>query len=176
MKMNKKTLLIIDMLKDFVLSGAPLEVPKARDILPNIKGQIDEAHREGISIIYLCDHHEPDDIEFRVWPPHAVKNSVGAEIVDELKPQEGDFIVPKISYSAFYKTELEELLKKLKVEELIITGVVTNICVLYTAMDALARGYKVEVPEDCVAALNEEDHKFAIRQIKQVLKPRSEKG
>lgn len=171
--MNKKTLLIIDMLKDFVLPGAPLEVPMARDILPNIKRKIDKAHKENIPIIYLCDRHEPDDVEFNVWPPHAVKNSEGAEIVDELKPQEGDYIVPKISYSAFYKTELEELLEKLKVEELIITGVVTNICVLYTTMDALARGYKAEVPEDCVAALNEEDHKFALRQIKEVLKPRS---
>jgi len=171
--MSKQALVIIDMLRDFVLPGAPLEVPQARHIVPNIKRQIDEARKKGIPVIYLCDRHRPDDVEFKVWPPHAVENSEGAEIIDELKPQEGDYVVPKISYSAFYKTELEELLKKLKIDELIITGVVTNICVLYTAMDALARGYKVEVPEDSVAALNQEDHKFAIRQIKEVLKPRS---
>ena len=171
--MGQKAFIIIDMLNDFVQPGAPLEVPKARDIIPHIKKRVEEARNKGIPIIYLCDHHQPDDKEFNVWLAHAVKSTEGAEIVDELKPHEEDYAVPKISYSAFYNTALEELLNKLKSDELIITGVVTNICILYTAMDALARGYKVDVPEDSVAALNQEDHKFAIRQIKEVLQPRS---
>jgi nicotinamidase/pyrazinamidase len=174
--MSNKALLIIDMLRDFLLPGAPLEVPAARAIIPNIKKRVEEAHKLNIPVIYLCDRHKPDDVEFDVWPPHAVENTNGAQIVDELKPKKQDYIVPKISYSAFYKTELEKLLKKLNIDELIITGVVTNICVLYTAMDALSRGYKVEVPEDSVAALDQEDHKFAMRQIKEVLKPRRKKS
>ena len=174
--MSKKALLIIDMLKDFLLPGAPLEVPAARAIIPNIKKMIEEAHKLNIPIIYLCDRHKPDDVEFDVWPPHAVENTEGAKIIAELKPKKEDYVVPKISYSAFYKTELEKLLKKLDVDELIITGVVTNICVLYTAMDALSRGFKVEVPENSVAALDQEDHKFALRQIKEVLKPRTKKN
>ena len=60
--MSKKALLIIDMLKDFLLPGAPLEVPAARAIIPNIKKMIEEAHKLNIPIIYLCDRHKPDDV------------------------------------------------------------------------------------------------------------------
>ncbi|HID11347.1 MAG TPA: cysteine hydrolase, partial [Candidatus Latescibacteria bacterium] len=96
----------------------------------------------------------------------------GAEVVQELAPQDGDLVIPKVSYSGFFRTDLEDRLRELGVEKLIITGCVTNICVLYTAVDALMRGYEVEVPEDCVAALDEEDGRFALKQIREVLKPR----
>ena len=109
--MGQKAFIIIDMLNDFVQPGAPLEVPKARDIIPHIKKRVEEARNKGIPIIYLCDHHQPDDKEFNVWLAHAVKGTEGAEIVDELKPHEEDYAVPKISYSAFYNTALEERLK-----------------------------------------------------------------
>ncbi len=66
---------------------------------------------------------------------------------------------------------MDERLRSMGVTKLTIAGVVTNICVLYTAADALMRGYEVEVPEDCVAALDADDHRFALKQIKEVLKP-----
>ncbi|MCM8798423.1 MAG: cysteine hydrolase [Candidatus Omnitrophica bacterium] len=168
----KKALLIIDMLNDFVLKGAPLEVPRAREIIPKIREEIDKAHKENIPIIYICDAHRKDDVEFKVWPSHAVKGTKGADVIEELKPQEGDHIVYKTTYSGFYKTELEKLLKKLKVNALILTGILTNICVLYTGVDALMRGFSVEIPEGCTAGLNTEDEKFALRQIREILKPR----
>ena len=172
MKIGKKALLVIDMLNDFVLPGAPLEVPGARTIIPSIKREFDKARREGTPVVYLCDQHEAGDPEFRVWSPHAVKGTEGAEVVSELKPQPGDYIIPKTSYSGFFETELDSLLRKLGVDELILTGVVTNICVLYTGADALMRGYRVVVSENQVAALNEEDHRFALRQLREVLKPK----
>ncbi len=170
--MSKKALLIIDMLKDFVEEGAPLEVSLARNIVKNIKSQIDEARKQGIPIIYVCDNHKEDDPEFRLWPGHAVQGTKGAEVVDDIEPEKGDTIVYKKTYSGFFETELDDVLKKISIDEVIITGVVTNICVLYTAADAYMRGYFVTVPEDCVAGLNDEDHRFALRQIKNVLKPR----
>lgn len=173
--MPKKALLIIDMLKDFVEEGAPLEVSLARRIVKNIKSQIDEARKQGIPIIYVCDNHKEDDPEFRLWPRHAVKGTKGAEVVGEIKPQKGDVIVYKKTYSGFFETELDDVLKKFGIDEVIITGVVTNICVLYTAADAYMRGYEVNILEDCVAGLNDEDHRFALRQIKEVLKPRPRK-
>jgi nicotinamidase-related amidase len=169
---NKKALLIVDMLNDFVLKGAPLEVPRAREIVPHIKEEIDKARKEKIPIIYLCDAHSKDDPEFKVWPSHAVKGTKGQEIIVELKPEKRDFVIFKTTYSGFYKTKLEKLLRKLKVEKLIVTGILTNICVLYTAVDALMRGFDVEIPEKAVAGINPEDEKFALRQIKEVLKPR----
>lgn len=166
-----KALLVIDMLKDFVEKGAPLEIPAARNIIENIAGEIRYAREKGRPVIYLCDSHEPNDPEFEYWPPHAVKGTRGAEIIDELAPQPGDHIVEKTAYSGFFRTNLEKMLNELEIEELLICGVATNICVLYTAVDALQRGFRLVVPETCVAALDEEDHRFALRQINEVLKP-----
>ncbi|RKY60888.1 MAG: cysteine hydrolase [Candidatus Latescibacterota bacterium] len=170
--MAKKAFVIVDMLNDFVREGAPLEVPRTREVLPNIRRELERARREGMPVIYLCDRHRPDDPEFKVWPPHAVEGTDGAEVAQELAPQDGDLVIPKVSYSGFFRTDLEDRLRELGVEKLIITGCVTNICVLYTAVDALMRGYEVEVPTDCVAALDEEDGRFALKQIREVLKPR----
>ncbi len=168
----RQALVVIDMLNDFVHEGAPLEVPKSREIISNIKREIDKARQNEIPVIYLCDAHKPDDPEFKIWPPHCVEGTEGADVIEELKPDKDDFIVKKVSYSGFYNTKLEELLKSLGVQRLLLTGIVTNICVLYTGVDALMRGFEVEVIEDCVAGLNEDDHKFALRQLKEILKPR----
>ncbi|MDH3975853.1 MAG: cysteine hydrolase [Deltaproteobacteria bacterium] len=168
--MSGKALLIIDMLNDFVLEGAPLEVPSTREIIPAVKREIEAARAEGAPVIYVCDAHAPDDREFSIWPRHSVRGTEGAQVVHALKPDRDDIIVEKTTYSAFYKTDLEKVLNKLAVKELIITGCVTNICIMYAASDAVLRGYAVTVPRDCSAWLDVEDHDFAFRQMKNVLK------
>ncbi len=169
--MGKDVLLIIDMLNDFVQPGAPLEVPGARDIVNNIQRKIDEARNENHTIIYLCDAHAPNDPEFKVWPKHAVRESKGAQIISELKPQPKDLIVSKTTYSGFHQTTLEKELQKLKPDQITATGVCTEICVLYTVVDAFMRGYNVNVPKNCVAGLSKEGHLFALKQMTEVLKP-----
>jgi nicotinamidase-related amidase len=169
--MAKEALLIIDMLNDFVLKGAPLEVPETRKVVPNIKKEIEQARAEGNPVIYICDTHAPDDKEFSKfgWPPHAVRGTKGAAVVEELKPQKGDVIIEKTAYSGFYKTDLDETLKRLGIDSLRLTGCVTHICVMFTASDAVLRDYKVTVVEDSVAGLAKEDHDAAIRIMKNVL-------
>jgi nicotinamidase/pyrazinamidase len=162
---QNKALLIIDMQKDFIEEGSPLEVPAGRWIVENIAGEIRYAREKARPIIYLCDRHQPDDPEFEVGPRHAVTGTPGAEVIDALAPQPGDHLIEKIGYSGFYKTNLEQLLDDLDIDEVLLCGVLTNISVLYTAADALQRGFGVIVPDPCVAALTEEDHKFALRQI-----------
>mgnify|MGYP001570023281 FL=1 len=168
--MPQKTLLIIDMLDDFVLPGAPLEVPDTRKIIPNIGREIIKARGAGYPVVYVCDSHAPDDREFQIWPRHCVKGTKGAQVVDELEPEPKDIVVEKTTYSGFFNTRLEEVLRSLGVTDLIITGCVTNICILFTASDAVLRGYNVTVPKDCVAGLNKEDHEFGLRQMEKVLK------
>ena len=90
-------------------------------------------------------------------------------MVKELSPFPGDTIVNKKSYSGFYRTALLKVLKRLAVEKIILTGCVTNICILYIAYEAVVRGYDVTVLKDCVAGLNRSDHTFALRQMKKVL-------
>lgn len=168
---KKEALLVIDMLNDFVLEGAPLEVPDTRKIMPEIKKQIEKARKEGTPVIYICDNHEKDDKEFKKmgWPAHAVKGTKGAEIVEDLNTLKGEKIIKKKTYSGFYKTKLDDALKELGVKTLKLTGCVTNICVLFTASEAALRGYDVHVLEKCVAGLNKEDHEFALRTMKNVL-------
>ncbi len=169
--MPKEALLIIDMLNDFVLEDAPLEVPEARKVIPNIKKELDKARAEGMPVIYICDAHAPDDKEFANfgWPAHAVKGTKGAKVVDELKPKKGDIVIEKTTYSGFYNTKLNETLKKLNVDSLRLTGCVTHICIMFTASDAVLRGYKVAVVEKGVAGLAKEDNDAALRIMKNVM-------
>lgn len=169
--MSKEALLIIDMLNDFVLSGAPLEVSETRRIIPNIKREIKKAKAKGNPVIYVSDIHKPDDKEFKKfgWPSHAVKGTKGADIITELKPGRKDIIIEKTTYSGFYKTNLDKTLKRLGIDSLRLTGCVTHICVMFTASDAVLRDYKVTVVEDGVAGLSREDHDSALRIMKNVM-------
>jgi nicotinamidase-related amidase len=169
--MSKEVLLIIDMLNDFVLEGAPLEVPETRKVIPAIKKEIENARAKGSSVIYVCDAHEKDDKEFSKfgWPAHAVKGTKGAEIVDELKPEDGDITIEKTTYSGFYDTKLDGALKNFGVNSLRLTGCVTHICVMFTASDAVLRDYKVAVVENGVAGLSKDDHDAALRIMKNVM-------
>lgn len=159
------------MLNDFVLEGAPLEVPDTRKIIPIIKDEIDVAHASGKPVIYICDAHEPEDKEFKKfgWPAHAVKGSRGAEVVEQLKPGAEDIVIRKTTYSGFYGTNLDETLKRLGIDSLRLTGDVTHICVMFTASDAVLRDYEVTVVEDGVAGLSREDHDAALRIMKNVM-------
>ena len=165
---EKHALIVCDMLNDFVLKGAPLEVARARAIVANIKREINKSRKKHIPIIYCCDGHRPADLEFSLWPKHAVKGTVGAQVIDELKPHKNDHMIIKPSYSCFFKTTLDKLLKQLGITHVILTGVATNICILYTVAEASMRGYKVIIPENCVAALTQGDHQFALQQMKRV--------
>lgn len=172
LKNVKYALLIADMLNDFVKEGSTLEVPAARSIINNLKREITKARRKNIPIIFCCDAHNKNDQEFQLWPSHAVKGTEGALVIDQLKPHKEDFVVTKTHYSCFYKTSLDKLLKNLGVTYIIVTGVVTNICVLYTVAEAYMRGYKITVPKDCVAGLTQHEHQFALEQMERLFHAR----
>ncbi len=169
--MKKEALLVMDMLNDFVLPGASLEVPDTRTIIPVIQKEIVRARAEGNPVIYVCDAHAPDDKEFRKfgWPAHAVKGTRGSEVVKELKPAPSDRIIPKDTYTGFYGTRLDETLKSLGVESIRLTGCVTHICIMFTAMEGVMRDYQVTVVENGVAGLAREDHDAALRIMKNVM-------
>jgi nicotinamidase-related amidase len=164
-------LLVIDMLNDFVLPGAPLEVPDTRRVIKNIQQEVSRARAAGRPVIYVCDAHEPRDKEFTKfgWPAHAVQGTKGAEVIDELAPEPGESVVLKNTYSGFYQTRLDDVLKLLGVNSLRLTGCVTHICIMITASDAVLRDYEVTVVEDGVAGIAREDHEAALRIMKNVM-------
>jgi nicotinamidase/pyrazinamidase len=165
---EESCLLIADMIYDFVDPEGKLYVPGIEVIVPKIAELITEARSVGAPVIYVNDSHDPDDEEFKQWGPHAIAGTPGTDVVGDLVPLRGDYVLDKKRYSAFYGTELDELLRKLKVEHLVVTGTVTNICVMVSAIEALMRGYRVTVPAYAVHALSDKDQEFALDQIERV--------
>lgn len=166
----KLAVIVIDMINDFV--AGVFKSDRAAKIIPNIRALLSYARKRKVPIVYATDAHLPNvDPEFDVWGSHAVAGSWGAEIVDELKPHKGDFRVLKRKYSAFQGTDLDQLLRELKVDTVILTGVVTDICIQHTAADAFFRGYKIIVPTDCVEAVDAKTQEEAIRFIKKAYAP-----
>lgn len=168
--MTKKALLIIDMQNDFSQPEGTLFLPKNLEIIPKIKKEIKKARKKKIKIIFTQDWHKKDDREFKIWPGHCLKNGWGAEIVKELAPNKEDIIIRKQSYSAFFETNLDEVLKSLKIKTLIFTGCVTNVCILFTALVAFERGYEIILKKDCLGYGNKKNHQFAINLMKSAFK------
>lgn len=158
-------LLIIDMQNDFANPKGKLFVPSAPATVPMMKGLIERARTGKATIIYTQDWHRPDDPEFKLWGEHAVAGTWGAEMIDDLKPEDGDYIIKKMTIDPFYGTSLDHVLRLLGTHTLIITGTVANICVLHAAASAAIRAYNMVYPIDVVSALNEFDYELAIRQI-----------
>ncbi len=164
------TLLVIDMLNDFIDEKGSLVVPGAGRIVPRVREVVESAREQGIPVIYVTDWHREDDREFDYWPPHAVEGSWGSQVVPELAPMPGDHLVRKRRYSAFFGTDLDLFLRERGVVKLYLTGVLTNICVYATALDAAMRGYEVAVFRDAVASLSEETDAFIFQQLREVLR------
>lgn len=163
----KVTIVVIDIINDFVTGIFKNE--RAEKIIPVVRQLLNFARENKIPVVYINDAHLPNvDVEFDVWPQHALAGTWGAQVVDELEPKKGDFVLEKRRYSAFQGTGLDQLLRKLEVDTLILTGVVTDICIQHTAADAFFRGYKIIVPEDCVEAINERTQKAALDYLKRV--------
>ncbi|MBZ4686853.1 MAG: nicotinamidase/pyrazinamidase [Clostridia bacterium] len=168
--MGKQALLVIDMLEDFVGEDGILYIGEiSQKVTQAVAAVIKEAREREIPVIYICDRHREDDAEFRMFPAHCVENTLGAEILKDIAPQPKDYIIPKRRYSAFFGTDLDATLRELGVTELILVGVCTNICVLYTAADARMLNYEVTVIKDAVASFDEEAHNFALKELETTL-------
>jgi len=161
--------LVSDMLRGFLEEGYPLYCgERTRRIIPNVRRLLERELAQGSTVFFLCDHHAPDDPEFNMFPPHCIEGTAEAEVIPELAKYKGE-VIPKKTYSSFFGTSLEEKLKKLKPEKVIVCGVCTHICVLYAVADARIRGYEVEVPVDCVASFDEKAHHFALDYMENTL-------
>ncbi len=163
---HRAAVVVVDMQNDFVKPEGKLYVSSAQQAVEPIARLLARARQAGALIIYTQDQHGEDDPEYRIWGEHVKAGTWGVEIIPELAPQPGDEVVSKPRYDAFYASRMEDLLRsRPQVDTLVITGTVTNICVLHTAGSAALRWYKVIVPRDAVAALSEFDQEAALHQI-----------
>jgi len=149
----KTALVVLDMLNDFV--DGTLANEAAKPIIGPIQ-QLAEAarNRDDWVVVYANDAHMANDFEFAVFGEHALAGSTGAEVVGELTPVAGDFVVPKRFYSAFTETDLDATCRVHNIGKFVVVGQHTNCCCRHTTYDAFARGIEVAVVSDatCVFA------------------------
>ena len=164
-------LLLIDLINDFEFPRGDELFERALPMAPRIAALKSRASTAGIPAIYVNDNFGRWQSKFEDIVRHCLCDNVrGKPFVEQLIPGPRDYFVLKPKHSGFYQTPLELLLKHLGAQRLILTGVSTNSCVLFTANDAYMRDMEIMVPEDCVAACNDQEHSFAIDQMKTMLK------
>jgi nicotinamidase-related amidase len=160
----RTALVVVDMQNDFVKEGGTLVVPDAQATIPKVKRLLDFARGSGMKVIFTQDTHEEGDPEWEIWPEHVRKGSWGWEIVDEVRPLEGELVLNKVRYDAFYGTHLDHFLRIWGIGTLVICGTVANICVHYTAASAALRWFEVVIPKDATSALDPFDLEASLRQ------------
>ncbi|AAT43256.1 cysteine hydrolase family protein [Picrophilus oshimae] len=143
-------LIVIDMLNDFI-HGA-LKTDEALKTVGPASRVVEIFHNKNLPVIYACDSHNKYDFEMKLWGEHAMKNSWGSKIIDELKLNPGDFIIEKHFYSAFHDTNLDAILNYLNAGRLFLIGLDADICVRHTTADAFYLGYETIIIKDAVAA------------------------
>ena len=182
---EETALLLIDMQNDFLHEKGKAAVlgvwkfAKEAETIPNTRKMIEIARKNDIPVIYVKFVFRPDyaDImglaqlslctlgKFIKEGEICKEGTWGAEYVDELKPEAGDYIVVKRRMGAFYNTDLETLLRGLGRRTLIICGVVTNFCVEATVRGAVDRDFDAIVLEDCTASESKEMQEFPMKAI-----------
>jgi len=174
--MGKTALLIIDMQNDFCLPGAPFEIKGAMSVTPQIKKAIDASRNCGLPIIYIIRHYRADGSDVEITRYHdfikkggaCIRGTKGAEIIDELKPVKGDYIIVKQRWSAFFQTELDILLRRINVDQIVVTGIQTPNCIRATVWDANSLDYEVILLTDGTAAKTPEVHRANLYDMQNI--------
>lgn len=175
-----KALLIIDYTNDFVADKGALTcgTPGQKIASPILK-LADDFLQQKQWVILPTDLHQKNDPyhpETKLFPPHNLKNSLGRELYGPLanwyqtnKNDDHLYFFDKNRYSAFANTNLENYLRRRKIDELWLTGVCTDICVLHTAIDAYNKNFELVIPRNAVASFDPQGHTWALNHFKNCL-------
>ncbi len=162
LNVSASALLVIDMQRFFLDPASPSYTCGGLAILPIVQRLIHAFRRAGRPVIYTRHVHHPDDLDSGImgwwWEGKCLEGSPESEIHPDLAPAPGEKVVFKHRYSAFYNTDLETVLRCLKVEDIVVSGIMTNMCCESTARDAYYRDYRVFFLADGTGSINEEMH------------------
>ena len=162
---DKAALLIIDMISRFDFECAEILKPKALRTAKAIGRLRAEAETADCPVVFINDN-------FGEWHSERSRlieraRETGNHVIEAITPCENDYFIIKPQFSGFYATNLPVLLPKLGVRRLILTGIATDICVLFTAADAHMRDYALWVPVDCVAAVDDQRSRWALEIMRE---------
>jgi nicotinamidase-related amidase len=164
---NRTALVVIDMQNDFLLPDAPVCTPGGMDLVPVIADLAQACRAAGLPVVFTQEMHRSDrsdfGIELHFEPVHCLEGTSGMEMVSGLEPQPGDIrILGKRRYDAFLGTDLDLALRVRGVENLLIAGVCTDICVISTVYHARNLDYRCHVLRDAVAGTTLTRHEAAL--------------
>jgi nicotinamidase-related amidase len=164
-------LLVLDVVNDLEFEGGAAMLPRAIRMARRIAALKARASAAGVPVVYVNDNFGRWRSDFRRIVAHCLDDDVrGRQVVELLVPDEADYFVLKPKHSGFFNTTLDLLLEYLQVETLVIAGMATDACVLFTAADAYMRDLAVIIPIDCVTALTVPAHRQALAHMRRVLK------
>jgi nicotinamidase-related amidase len=167
-------LLLVDVINDLDFPGSDELVRQVDPMSRRIAALAARARAAKVPVVYVNDNFGRWRSDWRKVIDYCLAEaSRGKVMTGRLQPRPEDFFVLKPKHSGFYSTTLDLLLRDLAVDTVVLVGVATDICILFTANDAYMRGYRVIVPKDCVAANTPEKSAAALRQIREVLKART---
>jgi nicotinamidase/pyrazinamidase len=178
----------VDVQADFMLPGGHLYVPGAERLLPNIRRLTDAARQGRVFLVSHGCFHREDDPEFKVFPPHCVKGTAGADLVPDALtekvlrvPNDADAKLPedfsryqqilleKQTLNIFESRHADALVQRLGSRaEFVVFGVVTEYCVSFAVQGLLARGRRVAVVQDAIETLKQEDGEKTIAELEQL--------
>jgi len=186
--LERTALIIIDMQRDFLEPGGFGEtlgndVSLLKAAVPPLKAVLAAARAAGLLIIHTREGHRPDMSDappakvergspaLRIGAPGPmgrilIRGEPGHDIIPELYPIAGEPVIDKPGKGAFYQTDLELTLRNCGIENLIVTGVTTEVCVNTTVREANDRGYRCVVLGDCCASYFPEFHEMGLKMIK----------
>ncbi|MGT2912110.1 cysteine hydrolase family protein [Streptococcus cameli] len=178
--MAVKALISIDYTYDFVSDDGKLTAGKIAQAISERMAEVTEAaYRQGDYIFFAIDLHEEQDSfhpESCLFPPHNIVGTPGrtlfgplAEVYESIKDDARVVWLDKRYYSAFSGTDLDIRLRERGVKTVVLTGVLSDICVLHTAIDAYNLGYEIEIIGSAIASITEEAHAFALNHFEHVL-------
>nr|CRL67180.1 isochorismatase hydrolase [Mycolicibacterium komanii] len=164
--MSDTALLVIDMMNTYQHPDAEKLAPNVAEIIDPLSKLVAEAReREDVDLIYVNDNYGDFAAEFSDIVQSALQGE-RPDLVEPIVPQEGCRLMTKVRHSAFYATPLAYLLGQLKPQRVILTGQVTEQCILYTALDAYVRHFPVVVPPDALAHIEPELSDAALTMMK----------
>jgi nicotinamidase/pyrazinamidase len=178
----------VDVQADFMLPGGKLYVPGAEKLLPNIRRLTDAARQDRVFLVSHGCFHAPNDPEFKIFPPHCVKGTAGAELVSEALTEkvvrvENDpeaklpddlskyqqILLEKQTLNIFESRHADALVKKLGDHaEFVVFGVVTEYCVSFAVKGLIEHGRRVAVVQDAIETLKPEDGKNTVAELQRL--------
>ncbi len=162
--MSETALIVIDMLNRYEHEDAEALRESVRAALPGIRGALDAAAEKGLMTVYVNDNHgdwAADREALCEW----AASGPAKELVEPILPAGDAAFVTKARHTIFYETPLNYLLRSSGVERIVLSGQVTEQCVLYSALDGYVRHFELAVPRDAVAHIHEDLADAALRMM-----------